>query len=114
LRTFEDEMHADELALLALVVTELVTNSVLHGTSDAVEVELGVGDGVLHGAVLDHGDGFVPAQPSPGAPNARKGLGLAMVERASARWGTSDEGRRVWFELRLGAAADWPARPARP
>src|SRR5215218_5812836 len=105
LQVFEDDMAADELAVLALVVTELVTNSVRHGGSDCVHVELCVGDGLLRGTVVDHGSGFEPALPKEWPPDARGGLGLMIVERTAQRWGTSDDGRRVWFELALAAPA---------
>ena len=105
LRAFEDDMEADELSLVALLVTELVTNTVRHGGSDTVHVELCVNEGVLHGAVLDHGSGFEPPLPKETPPNPRGGLGLAMVGQAAERWGTTDHGRRVWFELRLAATA---------
>lgn len=105
LRIFEDDLAPDELAVLALVVTELVTNCVRHGGSDCVYVELCVGEGLLHGDVVNHGTGFEPALPQEWPPDARGGLGLTIVERTAERWGTTDAGRRVWFELRLGAMA---------
>jgi len=105
LGVFEDEMTPDEMAVTALLVTELVTNSVRHGESDFVYVELCVGQGLLHGSVVDHGEGFEPALPHEWPPDARGGLGLTILERTAERWGTTDGGRRVWFDLRLGEAA---------
>lgn len=103
LQVFEGDMTPDELAVLALVVTELVTNSVRHGGSDCVYVELCVGEGLLHGSIVDHGTGFEPALPQEWPPDARGGLGLVIVERTARRWGTTDDGRRIWFELGLAA-----------
>ena len=105
LRVFEDDVQADALDTLALVVTELVTNSVRHGATDTVHVELCAAGGLLHGEVVDHGAGFVPALPPEWPPNARGGLGLVIVDRTAERWGTTDDGRRVWFEMRLPAPA---------
>jgi hypothetical protein len=68
-----------------------------------VYVELCVGEGLLHGSVVDHGAGFEPALPREWPPDARGGLGLVIVERTAQRWGTTDDGRRVWFELKLAA-----------
>jgi anti-sigma regulatory factor (Ser/Thr protein kinase) len=114
LQVFEDEMAPDELAVLSLVVTELVTNSVRHGGSDRVHLELCVSEGLLHGSVVDYGTGFEPALPQEWPPDARGGLGLVIVERTARRWGTTDEGRRVWFELGLAAPAGRPEPLGRP
>jgi anti-sigma regulatory factor (Ser/Thr protein kinase) len=104
LGVFEDDMTPDEVAVTALVVTELVTNSVRHGESDCMYVELCMGEGLLHGSVIDHGEGFEPALPQEWPPNARGGLGLTIIERTAEQWGTTDGGRRVWFDLPLGEA----------
>ncbi len=99
LRMFEDDLHADVFGVLALIVTELVTNGVRHGStgdSDSLLVEVTMGSDTMHGTVMDGGPGFDPATAERHGPG---GLGLAIVERASARWGTADEGRRVWFDL---------------
>jgi len=102
---FADDLTQDELAVTALLITELVTNSVRHSESDCVYVDLCVGEGLLHGSVVDHGAGFEPALPREWPPDARGGLGLTIIERTAERWGTTDAGRRVWFDLRLGEAA---------
>jgi anti-sigma regulatory factor (Ser/Thr protein kinase) len=107
LRLFEGDLCGDDYTLLALVVTELVTNGVRHGsvsTTDSVLLEVVVGAHGVLGTVVDQGAGFDPITAGPQGT----GLGLTIVERATRRWGTSDHGRRVWFELPPTA----PARPA--
>jgi anti-sigma regulatory factor (Ser/Thr protein kinase) len=104
LRMFEDQLDADAFAVLVLMVTELVTNGVRHGSSsaaDAVLIEVAMDGDALHGLVVDQGPGFEPATAESTGPG---GLGLTIVERASKRWGTADGGRRVWFELERPAA----------
>lgn len=83
-----------------LLVSELVTNSVLHGEGSSVRVVIDVVDGErLRCEVVDGGSGFVPmartkAKEEPG------GWGLALVERLSAEWGVRQGSTHVWFELR--------------
>jgi len=104
LRLFEDELSPDEFAVLALVVTELVTNGVRHGSSReaaTVLLDLVMSEQELRGSVVDQGAGFEPATASSDGPG---GLGLMIVHRSSRRWGTADAGRRVWFEFGRTAA----------
>ena len=85
----------------ALLVSELVTNAVLHGTG-AVEVELRSEGACLHVGVrsahVDVGQLEHPVE----LPDAVRGRGLAMVERLAADWGAevAPQGSTVWFELR--------------
>jgi anti-sigma regulatory factor (Ser/Thr protein kinase) len=101
---FEDDLSPDDFAVLVLVVTELVTNGVRHGSSRAaasVLLDLVMSEQELRGSVVDQGAGFEPATSSTDGPG---GLGLMIVHRSSRRWGTADGGRRVWFELERTAA----------
>lgn len=89
---------------LALMVSEVVTNAVLHG-GGSCDVELSVAheDHVVRVEVCDQGDGFVPR---PGALDAKRegGYGLYLVEQLADRWGWSrDDHTTVWFELRDGS-----------
>ena len=83
-----------------LIVSELVTNSIEHGdlgAHDRIEVHALVDRrGVLHMEVRDPG-------PGP-APDARRGMGLRILERMADRWGIdrSEGVARVWFELDAG------------
>jgi anti-sigma regulatory factor (Ser/Thr protein kinase) len=90
------------VADLALLVSELVTNSVVHGgTASWVRVEVLLGEHIRV-EVIDSGDGFAfrprHAVESPG------GFGLYLVQRISESWGMSvGAATRVWFSLPLHA-----------
>jgi anti-sigma regulatory factor (Ser/Thr protein kinase) len=82
-----------------LMVSELVTNGIVHGAADEqnpVMLDLIV-NGYVHCRVLDHGPGFARRgqQEVPGG-----GWGLQVVEELSDRWGMQRSPQRteVWFE----------------
>jgi anti-sigma regulatory factor (Ser/Thr protein kinase) len=104
---------------IALIVSELVANSVLHanvGEDDSLLVELAVTDGRLAIAVTDPGSDQTP-RLLPRDPTKPKGLGLHLVDRISASWGVSRHpgATRVWCELALGepGGPQLAATPAR-
>jgi len=84
---------------VALLVSELATNAVLHARSDFT-VTLSTARGRIRVAVADEepsGPG-----PSPAAAEALHCRGLAIVERVTSRWGWDDvpgDGKVVWGEL---------------
>jgi two-component sensor histidine kinase len=90
------------VAVVSLVVTELVTNAVLHARLDPramIEVDLKIDGGGIRGSVADPGDGFeLPDDPQPRADG---GFGLLIVKRLVRRWGSHRSNGRhvVWFEL---------------
>jgi anti-sigma regulatory factor (Ser/Thr protein kinase) len=87
---------------LKLLVSELVTNSILHGgagPSDPVRLDIGTTGGAVRVEVTDLGPGFDPGSgQSSRAPEG--GFGLAIVERLASSWGTTHGGRCVWFEIK--------------
>jgi anti-sigma regulatory factor (Ser/Thr protein kinase) len=90
----------EQSGTLRLLVTELVTNAILHagapGTPVLLRVE--VGPARLRVEVHDRGPGFEKHDPKP--RGSRGGYGLFLVERMSSRWGVHrNEGTYVWFEL---------------
>jgi anti-sigma regulatory factor (Ser/Thr protein kinase) len=98
-----DEPRRDTLLLL---VSELVTNAVLHsqGPPDApIQLSASVEDERVRVDVVDAGKRFTPAARE--APRARPhatigGYGLYVVDQAASRWGVDRAGgTRVWFEI---------------
>lgn len=92
----------EELVMqLKLLVSELVTNSVLHaglGRGDHISLTVAVGTEAVRVEVSDPGPGF--AEPPKPDIEATRGRGLLLVERVADRWGVNrGERTRVWFEL---------------
>lgn len=93
----------EKLEDVRLVVSELVTNSILHAglsLEEQISLTVTVSDGAVRGSVCDPGPGFgMPSEPSPRS-DLSGGWGLPIVETISDRWGV--EGNRhacVWFEI---------------
>lgn len=91
---------------LRLVVSELVSNAVLHART-AVDVALSVGEGVIELAVRDRN----PRTPRPRVADrgldATGGRGLLLVQELSDDWGVSErmDSKEVWF--RVAAPEGW-------
>lgn len=95
----------DALEQATLMVSELVTNVVLHAAS---VVCLRVRTGPVTRIEVEDEGGPLPEQVVAAAASAMAsaslepgGLGLAIVDALATRWGTDDAGRGkvVWFEL---------------
>ncbi len=86
-----------------LLVTELVTNAILHARTQ-VTVTVSLEDGRLRLAVRD-GSRRPPATRTYDL-QAATGRGMALVERLSTAWGVDvhDDGKTVWVVL---GAVDW-------
>jgi anti-sigma regulatory factor (Ser/Thr protein kinase) len=100
--TDQSEIAATELATLTLLVSELVSNAVLHSDAPpASGIELcarELQEGAVRVEVIDHGSGFTVTPRDPARPIG--GFGLYLVDKQSTRWGVDREGgTRVWFEL---------------
>ncbi|MFL5911568.1 MAG: ATP-binding protein [Gaiellaceae bacterium] len=87
---------------LRLLVSELVTNSVLHasaGPDNWLELCLVATDRSLRVEVCDESTGWQP-EPRAAQLDEPGGWGLFIVEQLAARWGLSRDGQTcVWFEL---------------
>jgi anti-sigma regulatory factor (Ser/Thr protein kinase) len=98
------DLSQSEQHTLTLLVSELVSNAVLHssGPADApVFLAATVGEDVVQIAVTDAGRGFAPR---PQDHRTGGGYGLYLVDRAASRWGIDQvDGTRVWFELARAA-----------
>ncbi|GAA4986268.1 ATP-binding protein [Kineococcus glutinatus] len=83
-----------------LLVSELVTNAVVHGAPPvAMRVEC---DGTA-GMTVAVSDGSVQSPIADQAgPDAEHGRGIALVDLLSERWGVdvTEAGKTTWFRLR--------------
>lgn len=101
----------------AILLSEAMTNSVVHTRSAAIEVTVHSDvDGRLLVTVTDEGADTVPTVRQRAAGDlAESGRGLHLIRSLSARWGFTEEYPRcsVWFVLTTGPARpDPPARDA--
>jgi anti-sigma regulatory factor (Ser/Thr protein kinase) len=90
----------EQTGTLLLLVTELVTNAVLHAGAPGspVLLRVTVSPGSLRVEVHDRGPGFEMREPKPRGSSG--GYGLFLIERMSDRWGVHrNETTYVWFEL---------------
>ncbi|MFJ4686224.1 ATP-binding protein [Streptomyces sp. NPDC088789] len=87
----------------ALVVSELVSNAILHSGGNHILVTLDLSDGVLGIRVHDGGPGPRSTLQRPGDDDEH-GRGLILVQAiANSRhgaWGVSDNGATTWCELK--------------
>jgi serine/threonine-protein kinase RsbW len=101
----DDGIRAIEAGVL-VVVSELVTNAVVHAGT-VLEITYTAVDGELQVGVRDQDPGgpiarWATAESAPGlgsvSPVAAGGRGLVIVEALADEWGVSDtgDGKRVW------------------
>jgi anti-sigma regulatory factor (Ser/Thr protein kinase) len=88
----------------ALMVSELVTNAVVHGVG-AIWLRIDIEADAVRIEVADEGNAAVAPSPEPGAHG---GWGLRIVEQLADDWGVLDGSTKVWFRLRR------PPPPAAP
>lgn len=86
-----------------LIVSELVTNAVLHTESPLLTLRASVSASCVRIAVHDSGEPIVSMlrdAPDPASPNGR---GLVIVSALASRWGVVADvpppGKTVWAEL---------------
>jgi anti-sigma regulatory factor (Ser/Thr protein kinase) len=97
-----DQVAEDKRDAVALLVSELVTNAILH-VGAAIQLDVhGKTPGTVRVDVRDASP-FGPRQREAGLSTS--GRGLALLEALSDRWGVdvSRGGKSVWFELDLPA-----------
>lgn len=104
-----DDLSRAQAADAALIVSELVSNSVSHacvGIDQAICLELGSVDGHLRISVSDPGSALEP-RLLPADPSVPGGFGLRVVEQICSAWGFERDGAgrtRVWCDLPLAQA----------
>ncbi|MEU6357509.1 ATP-binding protein [Streptomyces sp. NPDC047072] len=89
----------------ALVVSELVTNAIVHTASNRVVCELHDDDDLVRIAVRDEGCAPGEVFPSAQRPEEEQGRGLLLVDALCHSWGAHEHGPGllVWAELPRGA-----------
>ncbi|MFC9915367.1 ATP-binding protein [Streptomyces sp. NPDC127197] len=84
-----------------VIVSELLTNAVLHSGTKEITLSLSVRDGFLRVTVTDGMPGGATRQAAN--EDAESGRGLALVEALVAEhggtWGTNDNGAETWCSL---------------
>jgi serine/threonine-protein kinase RsbW len=94
---FGGDLPAQQLDDLLVIVSELASNAVLHGSGE-IRLRVTVDDGCVYGEVIDEGGGFVTDVRRRGIDEVGK-KGLVIVAALSARWGIHAGSSHVWFEL---------------
>ncbi|MGW2425043.1 ATP-binding protein [Streptomyces sp. NPDC001709] len=92
---------ADTCDSAALVISELVTNAIVHTASSRVVCELHDHDDTVRIAVRDEGCAPGEPHPSPQRPDEEHGRGLLLVDALCRAWGAQEHGLGllVWAEL---------------
>jgi anti-sigma regulatory factor (Ser/Thr protein kinase) len=97
----------EQLDVVLLAISELVTNAILHGEGPVV-LEVHAGPKTLCITVTDQGAGEPRVSPHYGHVQV-SGRGLQIVELLTSRWGVvpanPGPGKSVWFEV------DWRPPP---
>jgi anti-sigma regulatory factor (Ser/Thr protein kinase) len=103
---FAATLDSEDLDKAKLLVSELVTNALLHGQG-AITLRAGVDENRLLVEVIDEGSGFERVAREHDFDQLG-GLGLRIVDAEASRWGVHEGTTHVWFEIersgpRLGA-----------
>jgi anti-sigma regulatory factor (Ser/Thr protein kinase) len=92
----------DTVGDAVLVVSELVTNAVLHAPADdPLTLDLSVNDRVLRVALSDSSSA-APRRRSPSGHD-EGGRGIGILDTLASRWGVIARrgGKALWFEIDL-------------
>jgi signal transduction histidine kinase len=88
---------------VALLVSELVTNSVQHAAADVIELDVFASSDTVRVEVRDRGPGH-DAFATPATQDG--GIGLYLVDKLADRWGVETQGATlIWFEMGRGSGA---------
>ena len=94
---YETELDSEELDRARLLVSELVTNAVVHGQG-AITLRVSLDADRLLAEVIDEGSGFERVIRHTGVEQL-EGFGLSIVDAEASRWGVHEGTTHVWFEL---------------
>lgn len=106
LELLDGHATAEALETLELLVSEVVTNAILHSDSarpgGLVTVRVGLGDGLIHIEVIDDGSATSAPAIRTADDDSLSGRGLSWVNLLASTWGSSqneETGGTVWFQL---------------
>jgi anti-sigma regulatory factor (Ser/Thr protein kinase) len=95
------ELAPSTMATITLLVSEVVTNAVIHPRADAagsINFSARHGEALIRIEVSDPGKGFKPKARDPA--RLEGGYGLYLVDKEATRWGVESTPRTtVWFEV---------------
>lgn len=98
-------IRGDSCDTAALVVSELFANAVIHTSSQAIALKLGLTPEQLLIEVADDGSGPSIPVPQRASSDEEFGRGLLIVQSMTERWGAGPAGggagRIVWATVRL-------------
>ncbi|MFB8757202.1 ATP-binding protein [Streptomyces nigra] len=96
----------DTCETAALVVSELVTNAIVHTASEHIVCELHDGADLVRIAVRDEGCAAGEPHSSPARQEEEHGRGLLLIDALCHAWGAHEHGSGliVWAELPRAAA----------
>jgi anti-sigma regulatory factor (Ser/Thr protein kinase) len=94
-------VSSSALATAMLLVSEVVTNAVIHPDVKPpapIRMRGGVTPEVIRVEITDRGSGFTPQPRDPSRSHG--GYGLYLLDKEALRWGVrQDEGNTLWFEV---------------
>jgi anti-sigma regulatory factor (Ser/Thr protein kinase) len=98
-RSVLGQVDSEVRETVELLVSELVTNTIVHGSGDAALL-VEVGQGCVHVEVADS-DPTLDLEPLRVEPTSEHGRGLAIVDALASSWGIEPRlvGKAVWFDL---------------
>ena len=105
-----DRNFADLRDDVHLLVSELVSNSVIHAEADHVELRATADPGGVRIEVSDPGPGFDDRARREPSLTGQGGFGLFLVDKVANRWGVKrNRPARVWFEIdrNSGLPVNW-------
>lgn len=96
-RWLGDDVERDQLRTAELLVSELVTNAVMHGRGQ-ITLRAQLDEDRVLVEVIDEGGGFERTVRKEDF-DAVGGRGLTIVDAEASRWGIHEGTTHVWFEL---------------
>ena len=94
---FAGDVDRDDLRTAELLVSELVTNAVMHGHGQ-ITLRAHLDEDRLLVDVIDEGGGFERTVRKSDLDSVG-GRGLAIVDAEASRWGIHEGTTHVWFEV---------------